>query len=407
MMEPLRILCTEILPWRLLKERAEADLGFPIEFMEQDFVTAQRTAAMRSDSYDVYDQCFHNLDIVWHWRAIQPIEISRIDAWEEMSDLARCVGANGTGGGLGDTPASRLYVQPDATLSANPTGRISMLPTVYNFDSFAINQGEAALDVDRDVVSWSELLNPRWQGRVALVDEPAIGAFDLTMALVAAGRMEVRDLGNMTVEEIDEMYGHAVELVNSGHFAPFWRRASEPVDRFSDGDLCISSIWSPSVVAMKARGMKVRQASPTEGYRAWHGGLCLAQHLQGKRLDMAYAWFNWFLDGWAGACMARQGYYMSVPERVRAVLDSDEWDYWYEGKPAARNLPDPHGREAIRAGDVRSGGSYRARAKHIAVWNSAMDEHNFLVRRWNKIIELAEARRARRRADCPRSVSAN
>ena len=406
-MEPLRILCTEILPWRLLKERAEADLGFPLEFMEQDFVTAQRTAAMRPDSYDVYDQCFHNLDIVWHWRAIQPIDISRIEAWDEMSDLARCVGANGAGGGLGDTPASRLYVQPDATLSANPTGRISMLPTVYNFDSFAINQGVSALDVDRDVVSWSELLNPGWHGRVALVDEPAIGAFDLTMALVAAGRMEVRDLGNMTVDEIDEMYGHAVELVNSGHLAPFWRRASEPVERFSNGELSISSIWSPSVVAMKARGMKVRQASPTEGYRAWHGGLCLAQHLQGRRLDMAYAWFNWFLDGWAGACMARQGYYMSVPERVRAVLNPEEWDYWYEGKPAARNLPDPNGREAIRAGEIRSGGSYRARANHIAVWNSAMDEHNFLVRRWNKIIELAEARRTRRRADCPRSVSAN
>ncbi len=406
-MEPLRILCTEILPWRLLKERAEADLGFPIEFMEQDFVTAQRTAAMQPDSYDVYDQCFHNLDIVWYWRAIQPIDISRIDAWNEMSDLARCGSANGAGGGLGDAPASRLYVQPDATLSGNPTGWISMLPTVYNFDSFAINQGTAELDVDRDVVSWSELLNPCWHGRVALVDEPAIGAFDLTMALVAAGRMEVRDLGNMTVDEIEEMYGHAVELVNSGHLAPFWRRASEPVERFSDGELSISSIWSPSVVAMKARGMKVRQASPAEGYRAWHGGLCLAKHLQGARLDMAYDWFNWFLNGWAGACMARQGYYMSAPERVRAVLSPEEWDYWYGGKPAARNLPDPNGREAIRAGEIRSGGSYRARANHIAVWNSAMDEHNFLVRRWNKIIELAEARRPRRRADCQCCVSTN
>ncbi|SEO38374.1 putative spermidine/putrescine transport system substrate-binding protein [Salinihabitans flavidus] len=397
-MEPLRILCTEILPWRLLKDQAEADLGFPIEFMEQDFVSAQRTAAMAPDSYDVYDQCFHNLDIVWHWRAIQPIDTARIDTWNEMSDLARSAGVGGSGGGLGDAPATRLYVQPDATLSASPTGRISMLPTVYNFDSFAINQGTAPLDVDRDVTSWAELLDPRWHGRVALVDEPAIGAFDLTMALVAAGRMEVGDLGNMTVAEIDEMYHHAVELVNSGHLAPFWRRASEPVERFASGELSIASIWSPAVVAMKARGLNVRQASPAEGYRAWHGGLCLARHLEGRRLDMAYAWFNWFLDGWAGACMARQGYYMSVPDRVRAFLDPEEWDYWYEGKPAACELPDPDGRCAIRAGEVRSGGSYRARSKHIAVWNSTMDEHNFLVRRWNEIIALSEGRRNRRRA---------
>jgi len=397
-MEPLRILCTEILPWRLLKERAEADLGFPVEFMEQDFITAQRTAAMEPDSYDVYDQCFHNLDIVWHWRAIQPIETDRIEAWDEMTDLARSVGAGGNGRGLGDAPATRLYVQPDATLSATPRPRISMLPTVYNFDSFAINQSASTLDVDHDVVSWSELLDQRWHGRVALVDEPAIGAFDLTMALVAAGRMEVENIGNMTVAEIDEMHRHAVDLVNSGHLAPFWRRASEPVERFSNGELTISSIWSPSVVRMKARGIRARQASPSEGYRAWHGGLCLANHLEGQRLDMAYAWFNWFLDGWAGACMARQGYYMSVPDRVRGYLSPEEWDYWYEGKPAACDLPDPDGHLAIRSGEVRSGGSYLVRSNHIAVWNSTMDEHNFLVRRWNEIIELAANRRRRRRA---------
>jgi putative spermidine/putrescine transport system substrate-binding protein len=394
--EPLRILCTEILPWRLLKEQAEADLGFPIEFQEQDFITAQRTAAMSPESYDVYDQCFHNLDIVWHWRAIQPIDISRIETWDEMSGLARTVGTYGRRG-VGDAPATRLFVQPDATLSENPTGQISMLPTVHNFDSFAINKDVSSVDVDRDVTSWSELLEPRWHGRVALVDEPAIGAFDLTMALVAARWMTVRDIGNMSVAEIDEMSGHAMELVQSGHLAPFWRRASEPVERFASGELAISSIWSPSVVTMKAMGLKVRQAYPEEGYRAWHGGLCLARHLDGGRLDMAYDWLNWFLDGWAGANMARQGYYISVPERIRAHLAPEEWDYWYDGKPAARDLPDPQGRIAIRAGEVRSGGSYRARSNHIAIWNTTMDEHNFLVRRWDEIIALAKSRGLRRR----------
>lgn len=396
MTEPLRILCTEILPWRLLKEQAEADLGFPIEFQEQDFITAQRTAAMSPESYDVYDQCFHNLDIVWHWRAIQPIDISRIETWDEMSGLARTVGTYGRRG-VGDAPATRLFVQPDATLSENPTGQISMLPTVHNFDSFAINKDVSSVDVDRDVTSWSELLEPRWHGRVALVDEPAIGAFDLTMALVAARWMTVRDIGNMSVAEIDEMSSHAMELVQSGHLAPFWRRASEPVERFASGELAISSIWSPSVVTMKAMGLKVRQAYPEEGYRAWHGGLCLARHLDGGRLDMAYDWLNWFLDGWAGANMARQGYYISVPERIRAHLAPEEWDYWYDGKPAARDLPDPQGRIAIRAGEVRSGGSYRARSNHIAIWNTTMDEHNFLVRRWDEIIALAKSRGLRRR----------
>lgn len=398
-MEKLRILCTEILPWRLLKAQAEQDLGFELEFLEQDFVGTQRTAAMSPDSYDVYDQCFHNLDIVWHWRAIQPIDVARIETWDEMSGLARIDQgpSQGAFNGAGDRPSSRLYVQSDATLGDTPTGRISMLPTVYNFDSFAVNSEVGNLDVDRDITSWAELLEDRWFGRVSLVDEPAIGAFDLTMALMAAGRMQVRDLGNMTVAEIEEMFSHGMDLARSGHLAPFWRQATEPVDRFASGELAISSIWSPAVVEMKGRGLKIRQATPVEGYRAWHGGMCLSARLSGQKLDMAYAWMNWFLSGWAGATMARQGYYMSVPERVRAVLDPDEWDYWYGGKPAARNLPDPRGRPAIRAGEIRSGGAFRDRASRIAVWNTTMDEHNFLVRRWGELTEAARGRGARGR----------
>jgi len=35
---------------------------------------------------------------------------------------------------------------------------------------------------------------------------------------------------------------------------------------------------------------------------------------------------------------------------------------------------------------VRSGGSYWQRASSIAVWNTTMDEHNYLVRRWTQFV---------------------
>ena len=82
--------------------------------------------------------------------------------------------------------------------------------------------------------------------------------------------------------------------------------------------------------------------------------------------------------------MSRQGYYFSVPSAVQKVLPADEWDYWYEGRPAARDLPGTDGRCAVRVGHVRAGGSYTARTGHIALWNTTMDEHNYLVRRWTE-----------------------
>lgn len=396
---PLRILCTEITPFHQLRARAQQDLGFQLEFEQHDFITAQRLAATEPERYDIYDQCFHNLDIVWHWRAIQSIDVSRIENWNEITDLTKKGGVDSSSRiGLGDAPVTRLYVQPDNSLASVPSGQISMLPTVHNFDGFGVNVTATGLDVDRDVASWAELLNPRWKGKVSIVDEPAIGVFDLALAARAKGEISFRDPGNMSVEEIDRLIDFSLDLRASGHFARFWQTAQDATQKIESGEMVIGSIWSPSVVALKAHDVRVRQAVPVEGYRAWHGGLCLARHLAGDRLEQGYAYLNWFLSGWAGAVMARQGYYMSVPMRVQEYLAPDEWDYWYGGKPAARPLPNPDGVLAIRAGEVRSGGSYWSRASHIAIWNTTMDEHNYLVRRWGELVGNAEARGARSQA---------
>lgn len=396
MTAPLRILCTEILPYQRLKARAEADLGFELDFQVHDFVNAQRIAATAPQSYDVYDQCFHNLDIVWNWRAIQPIQTGRIDTWDEMNDLAKRGGLDGQRIGAGDRPVTRLYVQDDNTLSDAVSDRISMLPTVHNFDSF-VQLGAPDLLGHQAPDSWAALVQPQWAGRVALAEEPAIGVCDLVLILRAAGLFSCRDAGNLSLEEIDRLMAAARELLLSDHLGRFWSTAGEAAQRLRSGDLAIAPLWSPAMVHLKVTGVAVRQAVPVEGYRGWHGGMCLAHHLADARLDKAYAWLNWMLSGWPGAVMARQGYYMSVPERVRAVLDPAEWDYWYDGQPAARPLPGPTGDIAVQTGEYRSGGSYRERAAHVAVWNTTMDEHNYLVRRWNELIALAQQRSERPR----------
>ena len=114
--------------------------------------------------------------------------------------------------------------------------------------------------------------------------------------------------------------------------------------------------------------------------------MAISAKTSGKKLDAAYDYINWWLDGWAGAFVARQGYYMSTPETTRKNLDPAEWDYWYDGKPAAKDLSDPFGNPIVTKGDVRDGGSYWTRFKKIAVWNSLMDENQYLVKRWTEFL---------------------
>lgn len=383
----IHVLGTEITLLEQLRLRAEADLGISLVFENRDFLSAQRKAARAPDDYDVYDQCFHNLDIVWYWRAIQPIDTERVPLWGEVSGLTR-TGTIGPSAriGHGDAPVTKLYVQADQSLSAYPSRWISMLPTVHNFDSFGFNEDAPGISASR-MTSWARLLDPALHGQVAIVNEPAIGIFDVALAAEAAGLMQFKDIGNLAVGEIDALLSLLIQKKREGHFSCFWNTAAEATEMMTGRRFSVGSLWSPSVTALKRKGVRVRQAVPSEGYRAWHGGLCLSRRLEGRQRDAAYDYLNWWLSGWPGAVVARQGYYMSVVDRVRAHLSPAEWAYWYDGHAASEDLPDPDGTTAIVRGSVRSGGAYWSRASNIAVWNTTMDEHNYLVRRWGELVD--------------------
>ena len=70
----LRVLGTEITLLEGVRRQAEHDLGISICFELLDFLGTQQKAARQPDAFDIYDQCFHNLDIVWFWRGVQPID---------------------------------------------------------------------------------------------------------------------------------------------------------------------------------------------------------------------------------------------------------------------------------------------------------------------------------------------
>jgi putative spermidine/putrescine transport system substrate-binding protein len=380
----LRVLGTEITLLEPLRRLAEEELGITLSFEMLDFLSAQRKAALEPDSFDIYDHCFHNLDIVWFWRAIQPIDLSRIDRWAEVSELTKRGRISPLASlGRGENPVRSLYVQPDLSLAERETARISMLPTVHNLDSFAYLP-DLFPDRQSDEATWAWLFDPEVRGRLVLVDEPGIGVFDAALGFEASGDIRFGDIGNMTVAEIDALMELLWARKKEGFFAGLWRTAEQSAAGMMSGRAGIGSMWSPGIEAVKQSGRTLKEAVPREGYRAWHSGLCLSSRLSGALLDTAYRYLNWWLEGTPGALLARQGFYMSVPGRVQAAMDPAEWAYWYAGRPASKDLPGPDGRRTIRAGAVRTGGSYWERAEHITVWNTTMDEYNYLARHWSQ-----------------------
>ncbi len=218
------------------------------------------------------------------------------------------------------------------------------------------------------------------------MNDPVLGMIEAALAIEAAENMTFADVGNLTIEEIDMVVDILLHKKKVGHFKTIWGNYHEAARSMQRGTV-LQSIFSPAIAMLRRQGVPVICAVPKEGYRGWHVDLCISSAARGAQLDAAYQYLNWWMNGWGGASVARQGYYFVLPELVRPHLSAAEWDYWYAGKPAAQALTDPFGLPAIQPGDVREGGSYFERMSRVRVWNTFMDEHSYLVRRWREFLE--------------------
>ena len=107
----------------------------------------------------------------------------------------------------------------------------------------------------------------------------------------------------------------------------------------ASGETVIQSMWSPAVTAVRTKGIACTFQPLKEGYRSWASGFCMSKGVTEKQADMIYEFVNWYLSGWAGAYLNRQGYYSAVLSTAKANMEPYEWAYWMEGKPAETGHP--------------------------------------------------------------------
>jgi len=383
----IKVVGTHVTLQEQLRIQAEKDLGINIEFYPGGSAEVLLKASTDPSSFDLYEQWSNSINILWQANAIQPIAISKLKYWDEINDLTKKgrISANANIG-LGDAPYKLLYIQKDGSLAANPTEQISFMPYVHNTDSYGYNSAVIPQGIPYETESWGWLLDEKYKGKVALVNAPTIGLFDAALAAKARGLMDFKDMGNMSRQEVDELFKILIDYKKRGHFRGVWSSVPHSVQWMKSGEVIIQSMFSPGVSALKGQGIPCIYAAPKEGYRAWHGVMCLSRESVGERQEAAYAFMNWWLSGWPGAFIARQGYYISNPQRSRQFMSKPEWDYWYDGQAASEPLKGTDGNVSVQTGEIRTGGSYIKRFENVAIWNTVMDSYEYTLSKWNEFV---------------------
>jgi putative spermidine/putrescine transport system substrate-binding protein len=366
-------------------DKVKEDLGFTLEMTALDTDSVTQRAATQPNSFDIADIEYFICKKVWAAGNLQAMDTSKIKNYDKIVGIFRnglltptSTIAQGTAPhtvGFTSGPNGTDFVQEES-------GWMTLIPTIYNADTLGIRPDL----IGRPITKWSELLNPEFKGKASILDISSIGIMDMAMVVESMGEYKYPDKGNMTREEIDMTLGIFTEAKKNGQFRAFWKSFDESVNLMASGEVVIQSMWSPAITAVKSRGIECVYQPLEEGYRSWGGGIGLSKSLTGLERDAAYEYINWYLDGWVGGYLMRQGYYSAVPETSKAFMSENEWGYWFEGKPATDVITSPQGDPLAQAGDVRDGGSFEERMGSVACWNSVMEENQYMVRKWNEFI---------------------
>ena len=381
----LRQAGTGVSAFNEIATKAKEDLGITMEMTALDSDSVTQRVATQPDSFDIADIEYWICKKVWPTGNLQAMDTSKIQNYDKIAatfttgkltpDSVVAQGTAPSTVGFVEGKDGKQFVQEES-------GWMTLIPTIYNADTLGIRPDL----IGRPIKNWSELLNPEFKGKASILDISSIGIMDMAMVCESMGEIAYGDKGNMTREEIDKTMAIFTEAKKAGQFRAFWKSFDESVNLMASGEVVIQSMWSPAITAVKGQGVECIYQPLEEGYRSWGGGMGLAASLEGAKLDAAYEYINWYLSGWTGGFLMRQGYYSAVPETSKQFMSENEWGYWYEGKAATDTITSPTGDTLAQAGEMRDGGSFHDRMGAVACWNSVMDENQYIVRKWNEFI---------------------
>ena len=286
----------------------------------------------------------------------QPIDISRLKNWSHQHMLFRDGRATPTAPmGLGANPGTTMYVDDAKT-------KVSFCPAFFQMDSIGYNTRH--IQAENNELSWGELFNPRWRGKVALYAIDWLGMLDAAIGMKAMGIFNPGDPTNLTNSEVDTVTDFLKEKKKEGHFRAFWRSYGELVNLMASEEVWIADAWWPVVIEVASKGIPMRYAVAKEGYRAWCNGYAISANT--RNLDLAYDYLNYWLDGYPGAEQGKIGYYAS----------SDLYKQYM-----AQDLQD-----SLYGGVGRDGGTLADRAQRIYVWNTRPRNLPYFTGKWNEFL---------------------
>jgi putative spermidine/putrescine transport system substrate-binding protein len=165
---------------KAIGDQAAKDLGFKVTMQNLDTSAAINRFISQPDSVDIADLEGWQAKLAAKRSVIQGIEVKKIKEFDNILPIFTKGEIDGHKiPRQGISPYEAMYIaKPNSTeLNDGVTEWATFLPQVYNADSIGYRPDL----VGHEVTEWKDLIDPKFKGKAAILDVPAIGIMDAAL----------------------------------------------------------------------------------------------------------------------------------------------------------------------------------------------------------------------------------
>ena len=265
-------------------ERAHPELEVrTAAFSSGDDAIAKLRAGFRADVVNV---CIEDTPRMVQLGLLQPIDVSRIAAWDRMFPSMRAMD--------GVMYQGRLYVVP---MVGGTTG------ILYD-----------AKEVPEGIASYAELFDERFRGRIALGDDALT---TIAIAAMALGYEDPLHLDDAALARVrDFLIAHKPDV------RTFFQGDADVMNLFKSGEIVAAAPGYPGIAnLLQDDGVPVEFSLAEEGQLTWVCGYGIGAHAE--NLDAAYALINHYAQPRVQAYQARKFNYLVSNRDTLGELPDD------------------------------------------------------------------------------------
>jgi putative spermidine/putrescine transport system substrate-binding protein len=116
--------------------------------------------------------------------------------------------------------------------------KVNFVPMFFQMDLIGYNAGK--IPAVNNELSWGELFNPKWRGKVAMFGIDWRGMLNAAMGMRALSLLNPVDISNMTEKEVDTVTTFLKEKKKEGHFRAMWKAYGELVNLMASEEVWIA-----------------------------------------------------------------------------------------------------------------------------------------------------------------------